>query len=261
LRKTLLLLLLLFSSLWAYAQYDDKPRLIRPNQIYLGVEGSGLMNFSAFADNRTVDQGFRKPPLPTAAGGLAVRQNLTYRLALETGLSVIDLGYKSVYTFDYQGGKRWESQSTGTSKFGLIQIPVRIVYLLPKKESFWRKYLSLGANGFYNEYWDLPWNVGGQGSFTGPKPGETFPFSDSRYPSPRLTVGLALGAGLERELGSRGLLQVGVVYNHCFKPITVWNLEYTTWNISQTVDGITYRNTIVNKGSFVGLRFSVLFGL
>jgi len=260
-RKKLLLLILIFFTIRAFAQYEGNPRLIRPNQIYLGVEGSGLMNFSAFADNRTVDQGFRKPPLPTAAGGLAVRQNLTSRLALETGISVIDFGYKSVYTFDYPGSKRWEAQSTGTTKFGLIQIPVRIVYLLPKKDSFWRKYLSLGANGFYNEHWDLPWNVGGQAILTGPKPGETFPFSESRYPSTRLTVGLALGAGLERDLGSRGLLQVGVVYNHCFKPVAVWDLEYTTWNISQAVDGITYRNTIINKGSFVGLRLSVLFGL
>lgn len=235
---------------------------MRPNQIYIGAEGSGVLNFSAFADHRTVDQGFRKPPLPTISWGLALRQNLTSRLAFETGVSLVDFGYKSVHTFDYPGGKRWEAQSTGTNKFGRIQLPVRVLWLLPKKDSPWRKYLSLGANGFYNESWDLPGGVGTQGNiFYGPNPGDSFPFKDTRYPAPRLTVGLALGAGLERDLGSWGLLQVGAVYHLGFKPMAVWDLEYTTWDISRAVDAITYRNTIVNKGNFIGLRLGVFFKL
>jgi hypothetical protein len=126
-----------------------------------------MLNFSYYADNRTVDHGFRKPPLPTKAGGLVLRQNLTYRFALETGISVIGFGYKSVYTSPYPGGKRWEAQSTSINGIGRIQVPVRVLWLLPKINKPWRKYLSLGANGYYNEYWDLKGNVGGEVVFLG----------------------------------------------------------------------------------------------
>jgi hypothetical protein len=245
----------------AFAQSEVEPRLARRNQIFIGVEGSGVLNFSAFADNRTVDQGFRKPALPTAAWGLILRQNVTYRIALEAGISLIEFGYKSVYTSQYPGSKRWEAQATSTNRIGLFQLPVRVQLLLPGKNSYWRKYLSLGANGFYNEYWDLTGNVGTQGSLGRANSGESFPIRDTRYPAPRFTVGLGLGIGLERELWQWGLLQVGAVYNLGFKPMAVWDLEYTTWDISRNLDGITYSNTIVNKGSYFGLRLGVLIKL
>ncbi|MDB5261646.1 MAG: hypothetical protein JWQ14_927 [Adhaeribacter sp.] len=147
-----------------------------------------------------MDQGFRKPPLPTKAGGLVLRQNLTYRLALETGFSLIEFGYKSVYTSQYSGGKRWEARGTGTNGIGRIQVPIRILWLLPQINKPWRKYLPLGANGFYNESWDLPGNVGAGGILGGTNANDSFPIRESRYPGPRFNVGLDLGMGLERNL-------------------------------------------------------------
>lgn len=126
------------------------------------------------------------------------------------------------------------------------------------KNSHWRKYLSLGVNVFYNEYEDLSGNVGGQSTITGPNTGDGFLLTDSRYPTPRLTTGLALGVGIERDLWEWGLLQVGAVCNLGFQDVAVWDLELTTWDISQNIDGVTYRNTIVNKGSYAGIRVSVL---
>jgi hypothetical protein len=112
--------------------------------VYVGDRRNGLANFSTFSGSNYVDNGMRKPPLPTRSFGLSLRQNLSQRLSLETGGSIIRLGYKATFTGNYRGGKRWRDKATLTSAFSLLEIPVRINYFVGSKATKWRKYVSLG---------------------------------------------------------------------------------------------------------------------
>lgn len=258
LKKAVLLVVVLIGAGVARAQHNDWDSRHGVNKIYVGIEGTLLSNFSRFSGNGYVDNGLRKPPLVTGTLGLSFRQNVASRFSLETGASLIRLGYKTTFTSNYQGGKRWQNQWSSAASFSVFGFPIRINYHLDAKSKRFRKYVSLGTYLVYNPNFDLTANVASKGRFIDPYTGDTFTFTYERQPSPRFTLNALVGIGVERELGKRIIANLGIVYSKGFTNIGVWNTEYTTWDVGQDVDSITFNNTIVNKGSYLGLRLAFL---
>jgi hypothetical protein len=237
---------------------DSRPAPgLATNKVYVGIEAMPFANFSTFSGNGYVDNGIRKPPLLTRSFGVCLRQNLSPRLALETGVSLIRLGYKATFTSNYQGGKRWRDKSSLTSAFSLLDIPVRINYFLGSKSTRVRKYISLGTRLVYNPNAGLSGAIGGKAGFVDAYTGDTFTLTDRRWQGPRLAPTAQVGIGIEKDLGSRVIANLGIVYAKGFTNVARWDLEYTTWDISQGVDGVTFNNTITNKGTYIGLRLAV----
>jgi hypothetical protein len=243
------------------AQSDENPSKLIPNKLYIGIGGIVLFNFSAFSGNSFIDNGLNKPPFLTRSFGVLLKQNLTKQLTIETGISTINIGYKSVFTSNYQGGRKWRANDVSTNYFGLLCIPVKINYFIPVKNTRLRKYISLGTGIYYNPNSDLTGRIMTKGAFTNSYTGDKFTFTDYRYPSPRLTPTLLVGIGLEKDIGKKGIVNLGIIYNQGFKNIAVWDTEYKTWDISENVDGILFRNMIVNKATYIGLQVSFLFAL
>ncbi len=238
----------------------SRPALVT-NKVYVGIEGMPLANFSTFSGSNYVDNGMRKPPLPTRSFGLSLRQNLSQRLSLETGGSIIRLGYKATFTGNYRGGKRWRDKATLTSAFSLLAIPVRINYFVGSKATKWRKYVSLGTNLLYNPNAGLPGAVGGRAGFVDAYTGDTFTLTESRWPGPLLIAIAQAGVGIERDLGKRVIANLGLVYAKGFTNVAVWEVQYTTWDVSRAVDGVTFNNTITNKSTYLGLRLALQVAL
>ncbi len=240
----------------AWAQKSRPATELNTNKVYVGIEGMTFANFSTFSGSSYVDNGIRKPPLLTRSLGLCLRQNLSQRLALETGVSLIRLGYKATFTSNYRGGKRWRDKSSLTSAFSLLDIPVRINYFVGSKSTRLRKYISLGTRLLYNPNAGLPGAIGGKAGFVDAYTGDTFTLTDRRWQGPRLTPIAQAGIGIERDLGGRVIANLGIVYAKGFTNVARWDLEYTIWDISQGVDGVTFNNTIINKSTYIGLRLA-----
>jgi hypothetical protein len=143
----------------------------------------------------------------------------------------------------------------------MLAVPVRINYFIGAQSSRLRKYLSLGTNIIYNPNAGLKGFVGSRGSFVDSYTGSSFTFNDRRYPSPRLIPTALLGIGVEKDLGRRVIANLSVVYSKGFTRLAVWDTEYTTWDISRDVDRVTFNNTIVNRGTYVGLRLAFQLAL
>jgi hypothetical protein len=241
----------------ARAQVSRPVTALATNKVYVGIEGTSFANFSTFSGSGYVDNAMRKPPLLTRSFGLSLRQNLSQRLSLETGGSIIKLGYKATFTGNYRGGKRWRDKTSLTSAFSLLEIPVRINYFAGSKSTKFRKYISLGTHFLYNPNAGLKGAVGGKAGFIDAYTGDTFTLTERRWQGPRLTPIARAGIGVERDLGRRVIANLGIVYAKGFTNVAVWHLEYTTWDISQGVDGVTFNNTITNKSTYIGLHLAV----
>ena len=129
------LYIILPTSRITYAQITNSTNLLSINKIYVGFAVTPLANFSHFSGNSYIDNSFRKPPFLTKAIGLSIRQNISKRIALKSGVSIINLGYRENITGNYQGGRRYQNTSSGTNSFGLVQIPTEIYYMINKKKS------------------------------------------------------------------------------------------------------------------------------
>ena len=245
----------------ARAQTSRLAPALVTNKLYVGIEGTAFVNFSTFSGSGYVDNGMRKPPLPTRSFGLSLRQNLSQRLSLETGVSIIRLGYKATFTGNYRGGKRWRDKAILTSAFSLLEIPVRINYFVGSKATKWRKYVSLGTSLLYNPYGGRAGAVGGRAGFVDAYTGDTFTLNERRWQGPRLTAIAQAGVGMERDLGKRVIINLGLVYAKGFTNVAVWDVRYTTWDVSQAVDGVTFNNTITNKSTYLGLRLALQVAL
>jgi hypothetical protein len=241
----------------ALAQISRPVAALVTNKVYVGIEGMTFANFSTFSGSGYVDNAMRKPPLLTGSFGLSLRQNLSQRLALETGVSLNRIGYRATFIGNYQGGKRWRSKSYMTSTFSLLGIPVMINYFVGSKSTKFRKYVSLGTYLLFNPNAGVKGGVGGRGGFVDAYTGDTFTLTERRQQGPRLTPIAQAGIGIERDLGRRVIANLGLVYTKGFTNVAVWNLEYTTWDISRGVDGVTFYNNITNKGTYIGLRLAI----
>jgi hypothetical protein len=241
---------------FAWAQTSRPAPALVTNKVYVGVEGTAFANFSTFSGSNYVDNGMRKPPLLTRSFGLSLRQNLSQRLSLETGGSIIRLGYKATFTGNYRGGRRWRDKATVTSAFSLLEIPLRINYFVGSKATKWRKYVSLGTSFLYNPNAGLTGAVGGKAGFVDAYTGDTFTLTERRWQGPRLTAIALAGIGIERDLGRRVIANLGLVYAKGFTNVAVWEVRYTTWDVSQAVDGVAFNNTITNKSTYLGLRLA-----
>lgn len=255
--KSVKILLAIFLSLTiqsidkAYAQ----------KRIIIGVKYIPSMSFSSFADNQYVSHAWDLNTVIMTKWGLGsefpfiridnIRISKKIDMGFEVGSGLIGMGYRRTITGNYTGGKKWSNILTGSSSCSFRCYPINFYFFTKPSKNNYRKYLKIGGIIINNK--DAFTTIGIT-NFIYPDANSSLQDTISETsisiikPFTKLTINL--GIGIEKILWQRIFIDLGLVYNQGFSIIRTSDVEYT-------IDGITFNNRILNKGSYLGIELGL----
>ena len=247
--KKLLLLYLLFVSFIGLSQ---ETALYPTNRLLLGANIKPIIGFSIFSQSGFIHPSINISSLPSLSGGVTIRKLVSNRWFFETGLNISRMGYSIVFTPHYQANQKWRDQNRWTSTFGIGEIPTLINYQFANSNQL-SFYGIAGISWiFYASKTDV--TVGSATSNNDIFNGSNFEQETTIRLNDFLKPTLMFGVGTERQSRKGWHYGSSLVFSFGVGSIAEWDYLLT-------VNDETFSNIIVNKGTYIGLTFFLLFPL
>ena len=244
-----LFILLVTTSNKAYPQFN----------YIIGFRYTPTMSFSNFADNQYVSHAwdlnsginYMPTPLNWFLRVANIRTYQKFDFDFEIGISLLSLGYGNTITGNYNGGEKWMANITESDLNAIFSFPIDLYILTKPTIKNYRKYLKIGATILYSPY-DFTSVIKTRTIYPDANPllQDTFVETSTTYLKEQAKITLNFGIGIEKIFKQKYILDLGLVYNQGFSTLMTTDVAYT-------IDGIDFKNKILNKGSYLGIELSI----
>lgn len=197
---------------------------------------------------------------PDRTLGIGMQYNVAPTWGLKATAAVLDYGLEFADQSDYVRNK-WRNKGKMGFTVNSFEYALALLHAMPMRKQLQHHWLfEVGVDvvdvtagvgiGDFSLVFGTAMDLGQGGVLQG-----TF----LRY-SP-MRVGLRVAAGPEWMLSAHGYLAVQLLGSIGLTEAQRWQLDYTVWDISRTVDPVTYRNFVGAKMSYLGIRAAYRFQL
>ncbi|AII52632.1 hypothetical protein N008_11690 [Hymenobacter sp. APR13] len=200
---------------------------------------------------------------PDRTLGIGVQYNITPIWGIKATAAVLDYGLEFADQSDYVRN-RWQSKGKTGLTVNAREYSLQAVAAKPLRKKPRRHWLAEAGIDVLDARFGIAisefmYGFGSGDPSTGLGQGGTLTARPLKYNPYR--VGLRAAAGQQWSFGAHSSLALQLVGSIGLSELERWQLDYTVWDISATVDPVSYRNVIGKRLSYVGLRSTYRFQL
>jgi len=237
-KKIILLSSLTLTILFVKAQENNTWRW--GAQIGIHINNAKFVGGSPNANAR-----FHQNPFGSPALNFNVRYDYNQRWAFQSGLGFNSVGFEYAITENYSFLNPEKQFTTINSSFGLVEIPVLVIYKFNPNCKNWKWVASGGFVSVFSgaQTIDKQFNPNNDGLLSQPYISSTSSSNGSANIHARLLI------GKEKLFKNGSIFNASLIWNAGFG-----NLASST--VNYTIEGQSYQHQFNNSGNFFGFRFA-----
>lgn len=237
-KKLIILSFLSLTSMVFIAQENNTWRI--------GVQLGGHGNKAKFVGGLpNANARFHQNPYGAVGLNFNVRYDYNQRWAFQSGLGFNSVGFEFAIAENYSFLNPQKQFTKINSSFGLVEIPVLVIYKFNPNCKNWKWVASGGFVSVFSgaQTIDKQFNPNNDGQTSQPYISSTSTANGNTNIHARLLI------------GKEKLFKNGSIFNASF----IWNAGFgniATSTVNYTIDGQSYQHQFNNNGNFFGFRFA-----